>query len=68
MLLFPDYSNSLVSVVGAKTNPIPAKGEYINENQCAALFPGLKFCTVLKYPDARSNDAAPYLPLTGDSK
>ncbi|XP_067274430.1 apolipoprotein B-100 isoform X2 [Pseudorasbora parva] len=60
-------TNSLVSVVGAKTEPIPAKGEYINMNKCTALFPGLKFCTALKYPDTSSNDAAPYFPLTGDS-
>ncbi|XP_077096389.1 apolipoprotein B-100-like [Siphateles boraxobius] len=61
-------TNSLVSVVGAKAKPIPAKGEYINMNKCTAFFPGLKYCTVLKYPDAMSNDAAPYFPLTGDSK
>lgn len=69
MLLFsPIYSNSLVSVVGAKAKPIPAKGEYINMNKCTDFFPGLKYCTVLKYPDATSNHAAPYFPLTGDSK
>ncbi|XP_039527523.1 apolipoprotein B-100-like isoform X2 [Pimephales promelas] len=61
-------TNSLVSVVGAKATPIPAKGEFINMNKCTAFFPGLKYCTVLKYPDATSNDAAPYFPLTGDSK
>ncbi|XP_077096390.1 apolipoprotein B-100-like [Siphateles boraxobius] len=61
-------TNSLVSVVGAKAEPIPAKGKYINMNKCTAFFPGLKYCTVLKYPDAMSNDAAPYFPLTGDSK
>ncbi|KAK9957004.1 hypothetical protein ABG768_014702 [Culter alburnus] len=60
--------NSLVSVVGAKTKSIPAKGEYINMNKCTALFLGLKYCAALKYPDARSNDAAPYFPLSGDSK
>lgn len=68
MLLFPTCSNSLVSVVGAKTKSIPAKGEYINMNKCTALFLGLKYCAALKYPDARSNDAAPYFPLSGDSK
>ncbi|XP_039546012.1 apolipoprotein B-100 [Pimephales promelas] len=56
-------TNSLVSVVGAKATPIPAKGEFINMNKCTAFFPGLKYCTVLKYPDV-----APYFPLTGDSK
>ncbi|KAK9957005.1 hypothetical protein ABG768_014703 [Culter alburnus] len=61
-------TNSLVSVVGAKTKSIPAKGEYINMNKCTALFLGLKYCAALKYPDARSNDAAPYFPLSGDSK
>lgn len=69
MLLFsPICSNSLVSVVGAKAKPIPAEGGYINMNKCTAFSPGWKYCTVLNYPDAMSNDAAPYFPLTGDSK
>ncbi|XP_002665852.3 apolipoprotein B-100 [Danio rerio] len=60
-------TNSLVSVVGGKILPISANVQYTMED-CTAVFPGLKSCTTLEYPDAALNDNAPYFPLTGDSR
>lgn len=64
MLLFPIYSSTLVSVVGAKILPINANGTYIHTGTCAPIFPGWKHCTALVYPD----DAAPFFPLNSDTK
>ncbi|XP_051951592.1 apolipoprotein B-100-like [Xyrauchen texanus] len=61
-------TNSLVSAVGTKTKIIPAMGEHTDEEECNRFVPGLKYCSVLQYSDAMSNDNAPYFPLTGDSK
>ncbi|XP_056337101.1 apolipoprotein B-100 [Danio aesculapii] len=60
-------TNSFVSVVGGKILPISANVQYTMED-CTAVFPGLKRCTTLEYPDAALNDNAPYFPLTGDSR
>ncbi|KAF5891255.1 apolipoprotein, partial [Clarias magur] len=61
-------SNSMLSVAGDKTQPIPAITDHIDVNECTPLFSGVKFCNARQYSDATRNDASPYFPLSGDSK
>ncbi|NWH61262.1 APOB protein, partial [Geococcyx californianus] len=62
-------SNTLHLVSPAKTEEIPP----LIENQetwtsCKPLIPGLNFCTKLLYSNASATEAAPYYPLTGESR
>ncbi|XP_051665843.1 apolipoprotein B-100 isoform X2 [Manacus candei] len=62
-------SNTLHLVSPAKTEEIPP----LTENQetstsCEPFMPGLNFCTKLLYSNATSTEAAPYFPLTGESR
>ncbi|XP_053345355.1 apolipoprotein Bb, tandem duplicate 1 [Clarias gariepinus] len=61
-------SNSMVSVAGNKTQPIPAITDHIDVSECTPLFSGVKLCNARQYSDATLNDASPYFPLSGDSK
>uniref|UniRef100_A0A3B4DG37 Vitellogenin domain-containing protein n=1 Tax=Pygocentrus nattereri TaxID=42514 RepID=A0A3B4DG37_PYGNA len=36
--------------------------------KCSPLFTGVKYCTTVRYTAARSNEAAPYFPLNGETK
>ncbi|XP_069461985.1 apolipoprotein B-100 [Ambystoma mexicanum] len=63
------FSNKLHLVSTSKTEAMPS----IIENReswssCKPFFPGLKFCTNVAYSNASSIDAAPYYPLTGETK
>ncbi|NWS70238.1 APOB protein, partial [Crotophaga sulcirostris] len=62
-------SNTLHLVSQAKTEEIPP----LIENQetwtsCKPLITGLNFCTKLLYSNASATEAAPYYPLTGESR
>ncbi|OPJ73626.1 apolipoprotein B-100 [Patagioenas fasciata monilis] len=62
-------SNTLHLVSLAKTEEIPP----LTENQetwtsCKPFIPGLNFCTKLLYSNASATEAAPYYPLTGESR
>ncbi|KAG1964004.1 apolipoprotein B-100 [Pimephales promelas] len=61
-------TNSLFSVTGTETKTIPPIMEHVKANKCTPFFPGFKYCSALQYSNAFSSDAAPYFPLTGDSK
>ncbi|OXB84376.1 UNVERIFIED_CONTAM: hypothetical protein H355_010803, partial [Colinus virginianus] len=62
-------SNTLHLVSSAKTEEIPP----LIENQesstsCKPFISGLNFCTKLLYSNASSMEAAPYYPLTGETR
>uniref|UniRef100_A0A8C8AKF6 Apolipoprotein B n=1 Tax=Otus sunia TaxID=257818 RepID=A0A8C8AKF6_9STRI len=62
-------SNTLHLVSPAKTEEIPP----LIENQetwtsCKPFIAGLNFCTKLLYSNASATEAAPYYPLTGESR
>ncbi|NXY41420.1 APOB protein, partial [Ceuthmochares aereus] len=62
-------SNTLHLVSPAKTEEIPS----LTENQetwtsCKPFIAGLNFCTKLVYSNASDTEAAPYYPLTGESR
>ncbi|XP_005160686.1 apolipoprotein Bb, tandem duplicate 1 isoform X1 [Danio rerio] len=61
-------SNSLYSVTGTEIKRIPPLAEHVKARKCTPFIPGFQYCGVMQYSNAFSNDAAPYFPLTGDSK
>ncbi|KAJ6659193.1 hypothetical protein lerEdw1_019238 [Lerista edwardsae] len=62
-------SNILQLVTPTRTETIPPLIENIfSRTSCRLPFPGLKFCTTLEYSNASSTDAAPYYPLTGETR
>ncbi|KAI7799465.1 apolipoprotein Bb, tandem duplicate 1 [Triplophysa rosa] len=61
-------TNSLVSVSGTETKTIPVLMDQVKMKECTPFIPGVNYCSDLQYSDAYSSDAAPYFPLTGDSK
>ncbi|KFQ29108.1 Apolipoprotein B-100, partial [Merops nubicus] len=68
-LLFSSLLNTLHLVSPAKTEEIPP----LIENQetwtsCKPFIAGLNFCTKLLYSNASDTEAAPYYPLTGESR
>ncbi|XP_069092107.1 apolipoprotein B-100 [Pleurodeles waltl] len=63
------FSNKLHLISTSKSEVMPS----IIENReswssCRPFFTGLKFCTNVAYSNASSIDAAPYYPLTGETK
>ncbi|KAI5610950.1 apolipoprotein Bb, tandem duplicate 1 isoform X1 [Silurus asotus] len=56
-------SNSIVSVIGDKTNSIPAMKDNVEMNECAPLLPGVNFCGVVQYSEDPKN-----VPFYGFSK
>ncbi|KAA0708532.1 Apolipoprotein B-100 [Triplophysa tibetana] len=61
-------TNSLVSVSSTETKSIPVLMDQVKMVECTPFIPGVNYCSDLQYSDAFSNNAAPYFPLTGDSK
>ncbi|XP_038607568.1 apolipoprotein B-100 isoform X1 [Tachyglossus aculeatus] len=62
-------SNTLHLVSTTKTEVIPP---FIENRQswstCKPFFTGLNYCTTVAYSNASSTDAAPFYPLTGDTR
>ncbi|ETE64141.1 Apolipoprotein, partial [Ophiophagus hannah] len=62
-------SNVLHLVTPTRTEVIPPLIENrVTKNSCSPFFTGLKFCTRIEYSNASSTDAAPYYPLTGETR
>ncbi|NXH10481.1 APOB protein, partial [Bucco capensis] len=62
-------SNTLHLVSPAKTEEIPPLIENReSRTSCKPFITGLNFCTKLLYSNASATEAAPYYPLTGDSR
>ncbi|XP_018553179.1 apolipoprotein B-100 [Lates calcarifer] len=62
-------SNKLLSVSSVQTKILPSLVEdKTDSTDCQPIFNGLKFCTVLHYPNAKSMDEASYHPLTGETR
>ncbi|KAJ3607019.1 hypothetical protein NHX12_026534 [Muraenolepis orangiensis] len=62
-------TNNLVAVTGAERKTLPPTvTDRVDVNECTVFFAGMKFCNVLQYTDAFSQETAPYFPFTGDSK
>ncbi|KAJ7988064.1 hypothetical protein DPEC_G00319760 [Dallia pectoralis] len=62
-------TNQLYTVISAEVKPIHSLvTDRIDRTECNVFFAGMKYCTTVQYPDASSRAAAPYFPLTGDSK
>uniref|UniRef100_H3B136 Apolipoprotein B n=1 Tax=Latimeria chalumnae TaxID=7897 RepID=H3B136_LATCH len=62
-------SNKLHLVSTTKTEVVPPLIENREaKTSCTPFFTGLKYCTIIEYSNASSVDAAPYYPLTGETK
>ncbi|XP_065144413.2 apolipoprotein B-100 [Paramisgurnus dabryanus] len=62
-------SNKLLSVTSTQTKIVPSMVEdRTDSTECNPIFPGLNFCTILRYSNASSNNNAPYYPLTGETR
>ncbi|XP_070843707.1 apolipoprotein Bb, tandem duplicate 1 [Chaetodon trifascialis] len=62
-------TNTLVAVTGSEVKRIPPMVmDKVDVRECTPIFAGMKYCTVLQYTDAFSQETAPYFPLNGDSK
>ncbi|XP_034288082.1 apolipoprotein B-100 [Pantherophis guttatus] len=62
-------SNVLHLVTPTRTEVIPPLIENrVTQNSCSPFFTGLKFCTRIEYSNASSTNAAPYYPLTGETR
>ncbi|KAI1895133.1 hypothetical protein AGOR_G00103160 [Albula goreensis] len=62
-------SNRLLSVSSTQTKIVPPLVEDRTDNvECDPVFPGLKFCTTVRFSNASSIEAAPFYPLTGDTR
>ncbi|XP_041105775.1 apolipoprotein B-100-like isoform X2 [Polyodon spathula] len=62
-------SNTLLSVSSGQTDIVPPIVERRTDTvTCNPMFPGLQFCTTVRYSNASMTDAAPYYPLTGETR
>ncbi|XP_013912868.1 PREDICTED: apolipoprotein B-100-like, partial [Thamnophis sirtalis] len=62
-------SNVLHLVTPTRTEVIPPLIENrVSRHSCSPFFTGLKFCTRIEYSNASSTNAAPYYPLTGETR
>ncbi|KAL7988083.1 hypothetical protein Chor_007002 [Crotalus horridus] len=62
-------SNVLHLVTPTRNEVIPPLMENrVTQNNCSPFFTGLKFCTIIEYSNASSTVAAPYYPLTGETR
>ncbi|XP_033859679.3 apolipoprotein B-100-like [Acipenser ruthenus] len=62
-------SNKLLSVSSGQTDIVPPIVESrTNTITCNPMFPGLQYCTTVRYSNASMTDAAPYYPLTGETR
>ncbi|XP_067400807.1 apolipoprotein B-100 [Emydura macquarii macquarii] len=63
------FSNTLHLVSPTKTEVIPPLIENRESwTSCKPFFPGLNYCTKVAYSNASYTDAAPYYPLTGETR
>ncbi|KAM9466083.1 apolipoprotein B-100 [Clarias gariepinus] len=61
-------SNELFSITSTTATKVsPNEEDKTDSTQCSPIFPGMKYCTVLRYYNANSADS-PYFPLTGESR
>ncbi|KAG9494645.1 hypothetical protein GDO78_002144 [Eleutherodactylus coqui] len=62
-------NNKVNLVFASKTEVMPSIVENREERTtCSPLFTGLNYCTNIGYSNASSIDAAPYFPLTGETR
>ncbi|KAL6485915.1 hypothetical protein MHYP_G00053070 [Metynnis hypsauchen] len=61
-------SNLLLVLSSQKITQLPGVGVKTGLMKCSPLFTGVKYCTTVRYTTARSNEAAPYFPLNGETK
>ncbi|MBN3301215.1 APOB protein, partial [Amia calva] len=62
-------SNKLLSVSSTQTEIVPPMVESRTDSvTCKPLITGLQFCSIVRYSNASSTDAAPYYPLTGETR
>ncbi|XP_057200382.1 apolipoprotein B-100 [Triplophysa rosa] len=62
-------SNKLLSVTSTQTKIVPSMVEdRTDSTECNPVFPGMNFCTILRYSNASSTNNAPYYPLTGETR
>ncbi|XP_036398917.1 apolipoprotein B-100 isoform X2 [Megalops cyprinoides] len=62
-------SNRLLSVSTMQTKIVPPLVEDRTDSvECNPLFSGIKYCTTVRYSNASSIEAAPYYPLTGETR
>ncbi|XP_073338944.1 apolipoprotein B-100 isoform X2 [Pagrus major] len=63
------FSNKVLSIASGQTQIVPSMMEdRTNSADCQPLISGLKLCTIVRYSNATSLDAAPYYPLTGETR
>ncbi|XP_063171201.1 apolipoprotein B-100-like [Candoia aspera] len=66
---FFSISNVVHLVTPTRTEVIPPLIENrVSRISCSPFFTGLNFCTRIEYSNASSTDAAPYYPLTGETR
>ncbi|XP_072545771.1 apolipoprotein B-100 [Salminus brasiliensis] len=62
-------SNELLSLTSTMTRKVsPIVEDRIDSTECNPIFPGLKYCTIVRYSNASSTNSAPYYPLTGETR
>nr|XP_694827.7 apolipoprotein B-100 [Danio rerio] len=62
-------SNKILSVTSTQTKIVPSMVEdRIDSTECNRIFPGMNYCTILRYSNASSTNNAPYYPLTGETR
>ncbi|XP_076833977.1 apolipoprotein B-100 [Brachyhypopomus gauderio] len=61
-------SNDLLSLTSTMVRKMPSVVRVRTDfRQCTPIFPGIKYCTLLRYCNASSINNAPYYPLTGET-
>ncbi|TRY59658.1 hypothetical protein DNTS_027400 [Danionella cerebrum] len=63
----PQGNIQLFSLSQTKIVP-PMVEDRTDSTECNPIFPGINYCTVLRYSNASSTNAAPYYPLTGETR
>uniref|UniRef100_A0AAY4AYW0 Vitellogenin domain-containing protein n=1 Tax=Denticeps clupeoides TaxID=299321 RepID=A0AAY4AYW0_9TELE len=62
-------SNKVLSVSSTHTKMVPPLvKDRIDYTECRQFFAGVNLCTVIRYSNGSSTDAAPYYPLTGETR
>ncbi|XP_056122383.1 apolipoprotein B-100 [Rhinichthys klamathensis goyatoka] len=62
-------SNKLLSVTSTQTKIVPSMVEdRTDSTECNPIFPGMNYCTILRYSNASLTNNAPYYPLTGETR
>ncbi|XP_067311333.1 apolipoprotein B-100 isoform X2 [Pseudorasbora parva] len=62
-------SNKLLSVTTTQTKIVPSMVEdRTDSTDCNPIFPGMNYCTILRYSNASLTNNAPYYPLTGETR